>query len=618
MKRWLLAVAALLCGTASVSYADYVIIKYNLSAARENNQPQGQPGFPGAQPGFPGAQPGNPIGGMPPGMQPGMLPGMQPGQPGEDPEDIEISPLYAIAVVDLKVPPDYRYMSPQAKQAGLACKIVHKWGTTWLKASGAQPGVPAAIEYAPLMTQGNKPVPSIPKVFENKLRALHQEKPAAETYADFAEWTLSHGLLAKFHEVMDEFGKAYPDEPVVAAYKKMKAELERPAASNRQAADWKSRLNIGTYKITEPDQGHYTLLHNSGSSTAPEVVSRLARLEDAFASFYYWIALRLRDKADKVKVPQERLLAIVVSEARDFDRIHDLFDDQPLVADGFYARRDNLLTCSGLPRSPAYEDLKNFAEAALRGQNVGQLLNGKGENDLQTLALVMKALEEDGELATVSHEAPRQLLAASGLLPRHVAVPRWAEFGLGSFFGTSRGSPWQTLAAPSTSLLEADNYLYTYKVWRKGKKIDEPKTALEKVVTDGYFRLAKDDKDPVAREKARTTSWALTYFLAQRKTTELLAYYGELSRLPRDLEFDDPVLLQCFARAFGLVDPKTNQVDQFKLAALAREWDDYVVRKPVEFEETIKDLHKTTTKKINPQAGGGQPGVAGPAAGGTR
>jgi hypothetical protein len=602
MKRWLLAVAALLCGTASVSYADYVIIKYNLSAARENND-QGQPGFPMA-----GVQPGLPMVPMQPLPGPMNQPMGQLGLPGEDPEDIEISPLYAIAVVDLKVPPPYQYMTPQAKQQGYPCKIVHKWGTTYLKPS-------AAIEYAPL-TKANRPVPSIPKEFENKLRALHQEKPAADTYADFAEWTLSHGLLAKFHEVMDEFGKAHPDSPVVAAYKKMKAELERPAAPNRQADAWRSKLNIGTYKITEPDQGHYTLLHNSGSNTAPELVSRLARLEDAFSSFYYWMALRLQDKADQVKVPHERLLVVVVPQAREFDRIHDLFDDQPMVADGFCARRDNLLVWSGAPRNRAYEDLKNFAGPALQGGNVGQLLNGKGDNDLQALALMMKALEEDGDLATVSHETPRQLLAAGGLLPRHVAVPRWLEFGTGSFFGTSPSSPWQTLAAPSTSLLEGDNYLYTYKVWRKAKKLEDPKTALEKVVTDGYFRLSKDAKDPVALEKARTTAWALTYFLAQRKTPELLAYYRELSRLPRDLEFDEPVLLHCFARGLGLIDPKTNQVDQFKVGALAREWDDYIVRKPVEFEEVIKEIHKTTTKKINPGTGGG-PGIAGPKVGGS-
>jgi hypothetical protein len=530
-----------------------------------------------------------------------------PGAQGEDTEDVEISPLWVVAVVELKVPPRYDQYLRFKDQPGYACKIMHKWGTTWLQKSDA-------IEYHPL-TQANKPVASIAKVYETKSRTLHQEKPAAETYADLAEWTLSHGLLPQFHEVMEEFGKAFPTDETVVAYQKRKAELEKPAPSNREAAAWRSKLGIDTYKIAEPDKGHYTVLHNAGSSNSPEVQSRLARMETAFASFYYWTALRLKDKADLVKVPQERLLAIIIPQPREFDRMHDLFDDEPLVADGFLARRDNLLVYSAVRRDAAYEDLRNYADSALRGADAGQLLNGRGDNNLQTLMLMQKALEEDGELATVSHEGPRQLLAASGLLPRHVEVPRWVEFGIGSFFGTPKGSPWQTEAIAPTSLIEANNYLYTYKVWQKGKKLDDPKTALQRVVTDQYFRATKGDKDAVALQKARTMSWALTYFLAQRRLPELLAFFGELSRLPRDLEFDDQVLFRAFARAFDLLDPRTNQVDQLKLARLAQEWDEYIGRKPVEFEDTIKALHKDTTKKMN--AGQAGPGTFGAGAGGS-
>jgi hypothetical protein len=651
MKRWLLAVAALLYGAVGMSFGDYIVIKYNLSAERENEPQQGQPGFPGVGgPGAGGSGAGGPGPGLaPPGaggsgaggpttrpgmagpgaggsgagfggpgagmMQPGIMGGIGGAAAGEggEPEDIEISPLYAIAVVELKIAPDYRYMTDKAQDAGYACKITHKWGITMLKKS-------PAVEFAPLRTQGGKYVPTIAKEFENKLRIFHQEKekPAADSYADLAEWALSHGLLADFHKVMEEFAQAHADSPVVKAYQKMKADLERPAASNREAATWRSKLGMDQYKIAEPDNGHYTLLHNSGSSTSREVQGRLTRMENAFAGFYYWMALRLQADAGRVKVPQERLLAIVVPQPRDFDRAHDLFDNEALVADGFCARRDNLVVYSGVRRDQAYEDLRNYADSALRGMDTSQLLNGKGDNNLQTMVLVQKALEEDGELATVSHEVPRQLLAASGLLPRHVEVPRWVEFGMGSFFGTAKGSPWQTLAAPSGSLIEANNYLYTYKVWRKAKKLDDPKTALEKVVTDQYFRLSKGDKDPVALEKARTLTWALNYFLAQRKLKELLDYYGELARMPRDLEFDDQALLRCFARAFGLVDPKDPaKIDQFKLGALAREWDDYIARKPVEFEEMIKEIHKDTTKKMNPGVAGAPGGGrgAGPGAG---
>src|SRR6185437_3746673 len=69
--------------------------------------------------------------------------------------------------------------------------------------------------------------------------------------------------------------------------------------------------------------------------------------------------------------------------------------------------------------------------------------------EAQMLSLMLKALEQEAELATVSHEVSRQLLFASGLLPRNVAVPEWALFGVGSFFETPLQSPWPTIGAPS-------------------------------------------------------------------------------------------------------------------------------------------------------------------------
>src|SRR5438132_799386 len=49
---------------------------------------------------------------------------------------------------------------------------------------------------------------------------------------------------------------------------------------------------------------------------------------------------------------------------------------------------------------------------------------------LQTLALVQKILEEESERTTITHEGTRQLLAASGVLPRSVQAPDWVQYGL--------------------------------------------------------------------------------------------------------------------------------------------------------------------------------------------
>ena len=112
-------------------------------------------------------------------------------------------------------------------------------------------------------------------------------------------------------------------------------------------------------------------------------------------------------------------------------------------------------------------------------------------------------------------------------------------------------------------------YLFAFKELKAKKKLGEPHQLLRDVVTDKYFREGKmKNRSSV---KARATAWALTYYLAQKRLPELLRYYKELSRLPRDLEFDDAVLLNCFARAFGCVDAR-NKLEESKFTGLANTW----------------------------------------------
>jgi hypothetical protein len=566
---------------------------------------RGPGGFGGPPSGPPGGFGGPPSGG---GFMPGV-PG-QPGQAGEE-DEVEITPLYVVAVVELKGNPIRPQLMQVAMQGQTPLKITHKWGTTWLKAADN-------LTFFPLEQGRNQLWPSLTKAFEKKYYDAHRDGASETGLLQLADFALSRGLMKDFHRVMEELVKLKPDSPQAKDYQRLKAELERPAASNPDAEAWKSKLGIDGYKSKENEKGHYTLIHNLKTSEAAEAQSRLDRLENAFQSYYYWFALQAH--AGAVKVPSHRLLAILVAptDKGEFTRMHDIFGDPPLVADGFVARRDNLAVLSAQRRDDLYESLRSTAETTFRDMDPGTLLKGRNDPktyDAQTMALLLKALDEDGELATVTHEGPRQLLAASGLLPRDVEIPQWIQFGMGSFFETSKGSPWPTLGDQSASLLDSNNYFYTYKTWLKGKKLDPAKVALEKVITDRYFRLAdelvKNGKDdPTALHRARTMSWALAYFLAHTKLDGLLNYYRELSQLPRDLRFDDQVLMLTFARGFGLTDRNNpNQVDPNKFAEFASQWESYLKRKNVEMEPAIKLVHQAKPKPAeqqnNPYGGGG-------------
>jgi hypothetical protein len=194
-------------------------------------------------------------------------------------------------------------------------------------------------------------------------------------------------------------------------------------------------------------------------------------------------------------------------------------------------------------------------------------------------------------------------------LPRGVAVPEWVQFGVGSFFETPEHSPWPSPAGPSAL------YLPAFREELKGKKFEgDAFKTMRKVVTDGYFReLTQDDMKnrSAALLKARTATWSLTYFLAQKKLDNLQRYFKTLSDMPRDLELDDAVLWEAFARAFDAYDARTKKTDDAKLSNLAAQWQDFISNERLESEDLVKELQRTLTdlkeEGDKPAAPGGNP-----------
>ena len=101
--------------------------------------------------------------------------------------------------------------------------------------------------------------------------------------------------------------------------------------------------------------------------------------------------------------------------------------------------------------------------------------------------------------------------------------------------------------------------------------------------------------------KARTMAWALTYYLMQRRLDGLTRYCQELATLPRDLEFDEDVLLASFARAFDLVDAsKPNEVNPSKFRDLAFDWYHEITNTPIEVPDILKDAKEKSDKRRRP------------------
>jgi hypothetical protein len=501
--------------------------------------------------------------------------------PGEDDEE-ESTPLLITAIVEAK---QVRHLKEGHTQ------IIHKWGKTDLPHQ--RPGVEWQILKLPTVAQR----------FDQKSKDIKDDSPTrANELLDLAKWALEHSLTDEVPNVMAKLGQVEANNATVALFQKVQAAVSRKNNQDDAAINWREKL--GDFKAKYSD--HYVLLYDVKDDQ--EADSRLGRLEQNFKAFYYWFALHGKE----LRVPDRRLVAMLVYDPEIFKQKHkDIFDETQLVTDGFYARRENLAIFSAKRFDENYVSLTSVARPIWDKFDRDQLLKGSARAprgttldkvaEYQTVALLLKSLENEAELASVTYEGTRQLIAAAGLLPRNVETPRWIDFGMASFFETPEtvgdyyGAFWPGVGVSLP-------YFWRFKVWDRTKSVNldrDAARALKSVVSDRYFHEISDGKKKETEQaRARTMAWSLIYYLAEKRLDGLLKYYEELGNLPRDLEFDDEILLTAFARAFNLVTaPNSNEIDAVRWSNFANDWYRYVRETNVEMELLAKQAIENFKKK---------------------
>jgi hypothetical protein len=354
---------------------------------------------------------------------------------------------------------------------------------------------------------------------------------------------------------MDEFVDLSPKHPSAVAYKKVRESVKKAPTKPDRATAWKDRLT-GNFKIRTTT--HYAALYNSRDGEV-DVENRLARLEQSFKNFFYWFAF----KGIALTPPDQKLVVIFVDKPEEYAALYQAFDAPLLSGDGFLARRENIGIYCMTPVDEAYDMLaKSSAQAwTVEKWNKTDLLLGRfkaGETPAesayhQEVALLLKAMQDEGELQAVTNVGAQQLLGSLGMVPGSVSVPLWLQSGLGSFFETPKGYYWPGVGAPHW------RYLVNFRNWRDDKKLEKPEDVVLNTITDQYFVMARQTANPLERaallEKAHTMSWALTYYLLddQNMREGFFKYLEELAKLPRDMEVNRESYLVCFVRAFGLL-----------------------------------------------------------------
>ncbi len=618
MKR-LLALVALLAVCAGPVTADYLFIKIDLKkfdfgAANQGGQqgfgqqPFGQqPAFgqqgaqggqqniqqqmqkqmqmKGGKGGFKGgaAQPpvqAQPMGGQvgsnpgPMGMNPmGMMGSQMYGQGGMQNGDSDVSSHIIWTIIELKSVPK----TMQDPQGNAVVEVDHRFGR-----KGRFPILPDVVTYI-----GPVKGESLTLQYKKRYGKDIAEAKEPDRLVLAASWALSHGLTSRFHEAMTLLAKVDSKNAVLQSYERTEAALKAPAtADDRATQSIVNDLKGEGFRALESEGGHYSILTKMTGVQAEALAKRrLNRLEEAYKNFFYWFALQ--PDLPQPAPPKQRLYVMLVEDKNDFQKYHDLWGNQPTCTDGFTPRRDNLIVLAAKRIDENYQVFEKNAQELFSRRKLSkeELISGAvwdradAKNNVletakvQTLTLMQKAMEEESERATITHEATRQLLFATHMLPRYVNVPEWIQSGMASYFDTPYCALYSGIGLPNWTNLVSFKH-YRKQKDRLGKSPHERYDALISTITDKFFREAmqaegdardasekdrdkKDEQAKQSQEIARSTAWALVYYLLDtKKMPQLLKYMEELNGLPRDLELNDEALKGCFARAFNLTDPK--------------------------------------------------------------
>ena len=488
---------------------------------------------------------------------------------------------------------------------------------------------------------------------ERRNAILRGKDRGPDKYFHEARWCLEVGLPDKCIGYLDELDKmvalAKDKNPLpkqvadgLAAYRKVKPIIEDEVAKKDKATAWKEKLgyrSIATHK-------HYALVHSSDDTQRDGIDRRLEALENNFKTFYLLFAL----KGKALPAPTQKLVAVLVAEAKTFAAHRQVFGVTDLVSDGFHARQENLAIFAPNRMDLASHTFGRTMQEVYREYQVDLLTGPAGLPDLgankeqalrtvrqarraQTLALVERALREESEIAAATHEGTLQLVAETGLLPRNAPAPEWLRFGLGSLFEMPKGpfpgrsesmvrlAFWPGAGGPNWSWR-----LYFDEMQQEGLIPDRPVELFYEALTDAWFERARDlerlkkEEDDVSEWKAaylargRTVSWALTYYLFKYRFDKFEIFLEELSKLPRDAELDHYTLVTTFLRTFGYdtagltpMDPK-GKLDRY--FDVARSWVAAIRNDPAPTVD-LKLEEVTPVDPNNPNGPGG-PGGIGP------
>jgi len=398
-------------------------------------------------------------------------------------------------------------------------------------------------------------VPTLPSQFTKVLGRAGND---ADKCLEAAQWALRHGLLPQFHQAVDKALTANPKHPRALLVKKLKGQMDAElpqSASASQVEDMKKLLGRRDMKVQLSK--HFILMHDTpdtpvhGKNTRAD--ERIQLLEAVYESFL----LRFYAYGVELEIPKERLKVVLFNEYDRYRAFSLRLSPSLASASGFWSPGNNTAIFFDHGTNEEFKALAKVSSELQKLKADALRDRTPATADIRRLADTLKLLieleRENSDIEVVSHEITHQMAGNTGLLPRHVQVPRWVHEGLATYFETPNGASWGGIGAVNSSRLQ---------LYRKLAP-DEKHSNIDFIVGDQIFDYAANTATVV---HGYSQAWGLTHFLMEKHFDRFLAFYRRLGEMPPNLPLSQETLNEIFDECFT----GTNRRD------LDAEWHSYM------------------------------------------
>jgi Protein of unknown function (DUF1570) len=381
---------------------------------------------------------------------------------------------------------------------------------------------------------------------------------SVDGYLTLARWCIDKGMIEAADQSLSDAWKLAPDHPevklMVQLAKHRKSTVIGSGQIEKEMHDFLKQPMMKSVRSR-----HYILMHDCSDDVDPlygmsVAEHRLELLEKVYDSFFMKYALL----GHPLPVPKEPMRVVLFSDHANYLNFVRILDPALKMAAGFYSPKENIAIFYLQKSDESRDGLNELVSALVDMRETARRERTEGAGELirmvKSLELLVDIEGENQEIEVVTHEATHQLAANSGLMDREKFHVRWAHEGLASYFEAPKDATWSGIGAVNETRLEYYRILALHPEYSK----------LQFVVTDRIFDYAGNQFTAVA---AYGQAWALTHFLMNNRTDQLVQFYREMATDTEDTERDDQwrnKLLATFVECFGDMD------------ALELEWQRYM------------------------------------------